>query len=349
MTPALALKNIKKAFAGQPALAGIDLEIRQGEIVALLGPSGCGKSTLLNIIAGLETPDEGKLIWAGLPLTEIPPHQRSFGLMFQDYVLFPHLSVAKNIAFGLDMANMETTAIQARVEEMLALVGLEDYAERDVAHLSGGEQQRVALARALAPKPRLLMLDEPLAALDRPMREMLLGELQQILTELKQTAVYVTHDQEEAFAIADRVVVMREGEIAQVGTPQEIYSYPENEFVARFLGFKNIFYAKIEGSKDQNWLTTPFGRFLYQGELQQTTANPLYLLHPDSASLRAEKDGWQIEGRVLQTTYKGSRKTVQLYVEGTILAFEFSAKLALPGKNEPLKLFLRPNAVQRIA
>jgi ABC-type Fe3+/spermidine/putrescine transport system ATPase subunit len=217
---ALLVKDVHKSFGQTRALAGVSFDIQPGETLALLGPSGCGKSTLLNVIAGLETPDHGEVHWDGMPLAGMPAHKRGFGLMFQDYALFPHLSVARNVAFGLEVAKQERQAIESRVDEMLALVGLEDYAQREPDTLSGGEQQRVALARALAPGPRLLMLDEPLGALDRALREDLLKELRYILQQIHQTALYVTHDQEEAFSIADRVAVMRLGRTEQVGTPR---------------------------------------------------------------------------------------------------------------------------------
>ncbi|MEN8171720.1 MAG: ABC transporter ATP-binding protein, partial [Chloroflexota bacterium] len=222
----LAIKNIYKTFGSTQALDGISFDLNEGEIMALLGPSGCGKSTLLSIVAGLEKADSGTLHWDGKHLQDTPPHQRGFGLMFQDYALFPHKNVAQNIGFGLLMAKWAPDAIAKRVAEMLELVGLPGYGARDVAALSGGEQQRVALARSLAPRPKLLMLDEPLGSLDRALRESLLTELRDILNEIEQTVLYVTHDQEEAFALADRVVIMNHGQAVQIGAPGELYQRP---------------------------------------------------------------------------------------------------------------------------
>src|SRR5574341_1906331 len=205
----LELLSITKSFGSTRALDNVSLTVSAGEIVSLLGPSGCGKSTLLAIAAGLETPDEGEVRWAKENLAGVPAHRRRFGLMFQDYALFPHRDVFDNVAFGLRMQNSPGGEIARKVREALALVNLAGFERRDVNTLSGGEAQRVALARALAPRPRLLMLDEPLGALDRALREQLTGELRSLLREFGQTAIYVTHDQQEAFGIADTILVMQ--------------------------------------------------------------------------------------------------------------------------------------------
>lgn len=241
----LQLKNVAKSFNQTPVLTEIDLSVMPGEIVCLLGPSGCGKTTLLRIVAGLESADQGAIALDGRDLNQIPVHQRNFGLMFQEYALFPHRTVGENIAFGLRMAGQSPRQIEQRVAEMLALVNLPGYARRSIFELSGGERQRVALARSLAPSPRLLMLDEPLGSLDRALRETLMNELRTILKQVGVTALYVTHDQQEAFAVADRIVVMRQGRIEQIGTPQQVYRHPANAAVARFLGFENLLPALV--------------------------------------------------------------------------------------------------------
>ena len=255
----LEISHVSKSYPGLPVLHDLSLTADEGEIVCLLGPSGCGKSTLLRIVAGLETPDAGQVAFDGQDLAGVPPHRRHFGLMFQDYALFPHKDVAGNVAFGLRMARLPASEISARVAEMLALVGLSGYEQRRVTELSGGEQQRVALARSLAPGPRLLMFDEPLGALDRALREQLMNDLRAILKQVCVTALYVTHDQEEAFAIGDRVAIMRArpdlgegGRIEQIGTPQEVYRQPANAYVARFLGFLNLIDGTVAAGEWEN-------------------------------------------------------------------------------------------------
>ena len=271
----LGIINLHKSFGKNLALQGISFEIEHGEIVAVLGPSGCGKSTLLGIIAGLESPDQGDITWDGESLKSIPSYQRGFSLMFQDYALFPHMNVHANISFGLRMSGLSQDEARSRVHAMLDLVRLPGFELRDVNTLSGGEAQRVALARALAPKPRLLMLDEPLGSLDRTLRDQLVLELRTILHQLRQTTLYVTHDQEEAFTLADRVVVMQTGRVEQIGTPQEIYDCPGSEFVARFLGLDNLLLAQIQRQESQIIAETPLGRFALSAELEPGQATLL--------------------------------------------------------------------------
>lgn len=219
------------------AVDGVDLNVRRGEVVALLGPSGCGKSSLLRAVAGLEPLRAGQLTWDGADMRQVPVHRRGFGLMFQDGQLFPHRDVSGNVAYGLQMAGLPKTEQQERVAELLDLVGLSEFARRSITALSGGEQQRVALARALAPRPRLLLLDEPLSALDRALREHLATELHDILRRAGTTALYVTHDHDEAFTVADRVALMRAGRLVQTGTPAQLWAQPVDAAAAQFLGY----------------------------------------------------------------------------------------------------------------
>ncbi len=254
----LRVERVRRAFDGKPVLRGVDLNVGQGEIVCLLGPSGCGKTTLLRIISGLETLDSGDIQLDETSIIHVPVHERDFGLMFQDFALFPHMNVAQNVAFGLRMHRRPKSEIDVRVGEMLGLVGLDGFERRDVNSLSGGERQRVALARSLAPSPRLLMLDEPLGSLDAALRERLVIDLRAIIKQVGLTAVYVTHDQQEAFAIADRMAIMNTGLIEQVDAPERVYRQPKTEFAARFLGLDNIL-PVLE--QHEQTVTTPLGQF----------------------------------------------------------------------------------------
>ena len=238
------------------ALEGVDLEVGRAERLAVLGPSGSGKSTLLRAICGLEPLAAGRIEWAGQDLAGVPVHRRGFGLMFQDYVLFPHRDVGGNVGFGLEMSDVAPAARQGRVEEVLELVGLRGHERRRIDQLSGGEQQRVALARALAPRPRLLMLDEPLGALDRALRTRLLDDLAELFAQLELPIIYVTHDQEEALAMGQRVAVLNHGRLETVLPAQQLWLSPPNEFVARFLGLSNIVSLR---AGDAQRVVTPWG------------------------------------------------------------------------------------------
>jgi thiamine transport system ATP-binding protein len=236
----LRVEDVTVRFDGKAALDGVTLDVAESEVVTVLGPSGSGKSTLLRVIAGLQRPDSGRVLLEGEDLASVPPHRRGIGLVFQDHALFHHRDVGGNVAFGLRMRGDPSGEIGRQVHELLDLVGLTGYERRSVATLSGGEQQRVALARALAREPRVLLLDEPLGSLDRRLRDRLLEDLGQLFDELGITALYVTHDQAEAFALGDRVAVVREGRVVQTGTPDALWAHPADEDVARFLGLANV-------------------------------------------------------------------------------------------------------------
>ncbi|MET0920952.1 MAG: ABC transporter ATP-binding protein [Acidimicrobiia bacterium] len=233
----LTLEHVSVTYDGVDALRAVDLSVADGEILSVLGPSGSGKSTMLRAIAGLVPDARGVVRWNGDDLTRVPPHRRGFGLMFQDHTLFPHRDVLANVGFGLRMQRHPRAVVDQRARVALARVGMAGFERRRVAELSGGEQQRVALARALAPEPRLLMLDEPFGALDRERREHLVGELRALFTSLDISVVFVTHDHDEAFALADRLLVMHGGVIVQAGDPIDVWARPSNAFVARFLGW----------------------------------------------------------------------------------------------------------------
>ncbi len=267
----LSVRDLDVDYEDEPVLRGLNLEAAADEVVAVLGPSGCGKTTLLRSIAGLEKPQSGEIWLEGRSLAGVPSHQRGVGMMFQNFALFPHLSVIDNVRFGLQMQHMDPAGANARAAELLELVGLTGFEHRDVTSLSGGEQQRVALARSLAPRPRLLMLDEPLGSLDAALRERLTIELRDIFRRVGLTALYVTHDQREALAISDRIAVLREGRVEQVGMPEEIYRAPASEFVAGFLGLGNILPVDVL----VRWIP----------ELQPELAAELALLHPEGITL----------------------------------------------------------------
>ncbi|NBB16219.1 polyamine ABC transporter ATP-binding protein [Caulobacter sp. SLTY] len=243
--PLVRFEGVSKRFGDHTAVNDVSLDIYPGEFFALLGPSGCGKTTLMRMLAGFETPDAGRITLGGEDLAGIPPHRRPVNMMFQSYALFPHLSVEQNVAFGLKQEGMPKAEIAARVVEMLDLVKLKPFARRKPDQLSGGQKQRVALARAIARKPKMLLLDEPLGALDKKLREETQFELMDLQVELGMTFLIVTHDQEEAMVMADRIALMREGEIAQIGRPEEVYETPANRYVAEFLGDVNLFEAKV--------------------------------------------------------------------------------------------------------
>lgn len=234
------ISHISKSFDGVPVLKDINLKIREGEFVTLLGPSGCGKTTLLRILAGFARPDSGQVIMDGKDITDMPPYRRALNTVFQKYALFPHLDVYDNIAFGLKLQKTPAEEIDKRVRKALKMVTMTDYEERDVDSLSGGQQQRVAIARAIVNRPKVLLLDEPLAALDLKMRKDMQMELKEMHRELGITFIYVTHDQEEALTLSDTIVVMNEGNIQQIGSPEDIYNEPANSFVADFIGESNI-------------------------------------------------------------------------------------------------------------
>ena len=274
VTPLIRLDGVSKAFGSVAAVREVSLDIAPGEFFALLGPSGCGKTTLLRLIAGFETPDSGRVMLDGADVTATPPWRRPVNTVFQSYALFPHLSVAANIAFGLKQDGMPKPEIEARVAEMLALVRLEAEAKRKPDQLSGGQRQRVALARALAKRPKALLLDEPLAALDRKLRDEMRSELAALQARLGIAFIFVTHDQDEAMSLASRLAVMREGRIEQLGRPREVYEKPASRYVADFLGRANLIEGRVAG-REGGWLVIESDR------------GGLRLRAPDDAALTA--------------------------------------------------------------
>ena len=249
-TPLLEVRNLTKSFDGQAAVDDVSLTIYKGEIFALLGASGCGKSTLLRMLAGFELPTQGQIFLDGQDLSLVPPYQRPINMMFQSYALFPHMTVEKNIAFGLKQDKLPRAEIKARVEEMLSLVHMQEFANRKPHQLSGGQRQRVALARSLAKRPKLLLLDEPMGALDKKLRDRMQLEVVDILERVGVTCVMVTHDQEEAMTMAGRIAIMNRGKFVQIGEPEEIYEHPNTRFSAEFIGSVNMFEGILQERQD---------------------------------------------------------------------------------------------------
>ena len=300
----LDVENLHKSYDQKPLLNGVSFSVAAGETICLLGSSGSGKSTILRIIAGLESAEQGVVRWQGRDLTALPTHQRNFGLMFQDYALFPHMNVFQNVAFGLKMQSARKDVMQTRVTEVLNLANLGDFAQRRVTDLSGGEQQRVALARALAPHPRLLMLDEPLGALDRALRESLIEELRGILHRSGIPAIYVTHDQQEAFTISNRIILLHAGKVIQAGTPPEVFAHPANDWVAGFLGLGNL----VEGIQTSGGIQSKFGIFNIQSG-RSTGQKITLLLRPEAQIVHT---GETLVGRVTDVVFHGLHYRVEI-------------------------------------
>ncbi|MCX3058867.1 ABC transporter ATP-binding protein [Streptomyces beihaiensis] len=324
----LRLDDATVRFGGRAALDAVDLEVARHEIVCVLGPSGSGKSTLLRAVAGLQHLDGGRISLDGHDQRGVPAHRRGVGLMFQDHQLFPQRDVGGNVAFGLRVRGVDRREQAEHVRELLALVGLPGAERRAVSALSGGEQQRVALARALAPRPRLLMLDEPLGQLDRSLRERLVVELRQLFGELGTTVLAVTHDQGEAFALADRVVVMRDGRIAQSGTPLEVWQHPADAFVARFLGFDNVVEAKVAAAGDT--ADTPWGRLRLPAGPRQGAApagGARHLLVRPAGVRLADPSDAALTCTVTARTFRGTHVALHLRPRGDSPGIEAACAL----------------------
>jgi ABC-type Fe3+/spermidine/putrescine transport system ATPase subunit len=326
----LRIQNIQKVYPD--FRLELDFEVRQGELLALLGPSGCGKTTTLRLIAGFIDPDSGSLHMDGRRIDTLPAHRRRIGIVFQDYALFPHLNVRDNIGFGPRMQGWGSAEAKRRIEELLRLVSLQDYGKRKVTRLSGGEQQRVALARALAPQPQLLLLDEPLSALDAKLRKSLRKEIHRVQRELGVTTLYVTHDQEEALVLGDRIAVMRDGHIEQIDTPKRIYNRPRNLFVGTFLGQANLIRGRLAGREGQLAVVeTSVGTLRApqpEGEQLLIGEEAIVFFRPEHCVLDRSRSN-RISGRVARKEYLGSHQLVEVKAEGQRFTLDLAERVTL--------------------
>ncbi|MGA0942976.1 MAG: putative 2-aminoethylphosphonate ABC transporter ATP-binding protein [Alphaproteobacteria bacterium] len=311
MSVYLTVSKICKSFGSFQALKEASFSVNEGELVCILGPSGCGKTTLLRVIAGLEEQNSGEIVQKGVTISNLPPDQRDFGIVFQSYALFPNLTIKKNIIFGLQTRNQSSEIIENRLNELLSLIGLESHKNKYPAQLSGGEQQRVALARALAPSPGLLLLDEPLSALDAKVRQFLRLEIKNLQKKLGVTTIMVTHDQEEALSMADRIILMNKGVIEQIGTPQELYSKPETSFTADFIGKTNLISAKkISENKIKM-----FGQEFDCSEPLMSEEITVAIRPEDIKISKQLSEPNIIQGRVLEIEFLGSYSIGQIEVQ----------------------------------
>ncbi len=345
-TPVARIDNIAKRFGKTRAVENLTLDIAAGEFVTFLGPSGCGKTTTLRILGGFETPDEGRIILNGQDVTALPPNKRNVNMVFQDYALFPHMTVQQNMRFGLELKGMDSTGIKRRLDEITAFLELGDYADRYPSQLSGGQRQRVALARALAPDPALLLLDEPLGALDAKLRAQVQGELKSIQRRTDKTFFFVTHDQEEALTMSDRIVVMNNGRVEQDGTPEDLYFHPKSRFVAAFIGETNLLAGQVCAIEGDEVVIDWFGKTL-RGHAPGAIPRSGDTI---TASVRLEKLEFHmarpahvnaVQGRVVGRTFLGSRMALELCIDtadGAMLRAYVDNQIAQGMGNEPVWL-----------
>ena len=338
MKKIIELKGITKAFDGETVLENLDLDIYDKQFITLLGPSGCGKTTTLRIIGGFEEPDEGDVFFEGEKINHIPPYKRHINTVFQKYALFPHLNVYENIAFALRVQKMPNKEISAKVKEMLELVALKGFERKDVNLLSGGQQQRVAIARALINKPKVLLLDEPLGALDLKLRKDMQNELKKIQKQTGITFIYVTHDQEEALSMSDVVVVMSEGKIQQIGSPTDIYNEPENAFVADFIGESNI----VDGVMNDDFKVTFSGHTFECVDKGFEKDEPVdVVVRPEDVDVVSPEQG-MLTGIVTSVTFKGVHYEIIVDIGG----FKWMIQSTdFVGVDEKIGLFIEPDAI----
>lgn len=334
------LSGISRSYGGNQVVSDVTLEARSGEILALLGPSGCGKTTTLRMVAGLVQPTSGDISIDGKPITDLPVHRRNIGMLFQNYALFPHMTVLENVAFGLSMRGISRAETEQRARQALALTHLTGFEGRMPAALSGGQQQRVALARAIVYRPKVLLLDEPFGALDKKLREAMQIELRQLCNELGLTTILVTHDQEEALVLADQIAVMRGGRIEQVASAREIYERPTSHFVADFIGTSNFMPATIIGKQEDKTLLRSATGQMFESLLPSALGvgqQAIMAVRPESIRLSPVETSGEtvntVRGQVIRTVFKGQALSIWLEIQGT----EFICSLPIDslGANTP--------------
>lgn len=319
MEPVVQFDNVTKSYGSHVAVQDLNLSIEPGKFVTLLGPSGCGKSTSLRMLGGFEVPNSGRILLGGKDVTRVPPNKRNVNIVFQDYALFPHMNVARNIAFGLELKGLESAAIHRRVMELLELVQLEGYAKRLPSELSGGQRQRVALMRALAPDPKVLLLDEPLSALDAKLRLQMQIELKSIQEKTGKTFMFVTHDQEEALTMSDQIVVMNNGRIEQMGDPATLYGRPGSVFVANFIGETNLLRSTVSGTEDGLTVLRWNGVTIKgdPGGLTPVAGDSVYVvLRPEAIKCSGDEPAAvnRIRGKIRQRIFKGNHTSLKIGV-----------------------------------
>jgi putative spermidine/putrescine transport system ATP-binding protein len=336
----LVIEGLSKTFGSHVAVAGLDLTVERGEFMALLGPSGCGKTTTLQMIAGFVPPDRGAITLEGQDLVRVKPNKRGLGLVFQSYALFPHMTAAGNVAFGLEMQRLPRAERDKRVADMLTLVGLAGFAARFPRQLSGGQQQRVALARALAIRPRVLLLDEPLSNLDAKLREEMQIELRQILRSLGTTTILVTHDQAEAMALSDRISVMNAGRIEQVGTPTQVYEHPATPFVAGFLGRTNVIAVEVRSESRGTAAVIGAARWPLPSRVAPGKASAT--IRPEKISFLLDGADAGLPGTVRTRVFQGAHWLYQVDTPaGALIVIRQNAGDMVPGEGAPVRLTWR--------
>ena len=349
--PLLEVSGISKSFGAAVAVSGVTMSAGRGEIVCLLGPSGCGKTTLLRLIAGLEEPDSGSVTFDGRVLDGLPPRERGFGLMFQDLALFPHMDVFGNVSFGLRMQRRSKDEVRRRVGVLLELVDLAGFARRKVHDLSGGERQRVALARSLAAEPRLLMLDEPLGSLDRSLRESLQAQVRSILKDVGLTAVYVTHDRDEAFSMADSMVVMERGGVVQAGSPEDLFLAPRSELVARSMGIRNVMPGTAVQAGGETSVECAIGTLAVPAD--QEGGRVLVLIDERRVGLRGSNEGAAREandlaGVVESRRFHAGEIEVVVRVDRGVLTCLLQPDRAGPGVGDQVSVHIPSDAIRLV-